>query len=64
MKTRIKKSQFKNSAESLKWVAEMNENNFCYEQAINIYREIGDAQSVERCEKMLLILKPKPKTKN
>lgn len=46
------KIKFNNSIESVRWVAQQNENHFCYEAAARLYREIGDEESAKRCESL------------
>jgi hypothetical protein len=44
---------FESPRESVLWVAQMNERNYCYEAAAKLYREQGDEESAKRCEEML-----------
>lgn len=45
--------KFTKPGEGVRFIAEMNERNACYESAAKLYREIGDTAAVERCEKYI-----------
>lgn len=46
------KTKFKNSTESLRWLALRNENNCCYEAAERLYRQAGREEDADRCLRM------------
>ena len=51
-RTKTRTIRFDNPEQSKRWLAQMNEQNFCYKAAARLYREIGDEEAASRCEKM------------
>jgi hypothetical protein len=51
-----KRITFQKPGEGLRFIAGMNENHGNYEAAAKLYREAGDKENAERCEKCALTL--------
>lgn len=44
------KQEFKSAQQSVRWIAQQNENHFNFAQAAKLYREIGDEEDAKRCD--------------